>query len=374
MKAIFWLSLVSIIYTYIGYLAVLYIFSLFKGRKALPGGDYYPSVSFIIAAYNEEKGIGKKLEDSIRLDYPKDKLEIIVASDASTDRTDEIVNSFSDKGVKLVRQGTRKGKTLAQNLAVSLAKSEILVFSDATTIYKADAIRKLVRHFEDFNIGCVGGEEHFIKSDNEISEEAGFFWKYETLIRRKESDFNTMIGVSGCIFAIRRELYEPLEGTLIEDFALPLQVASKGFKVIYDAEAVGYERAAKDTKAELSRKARIVSGGINVVFMMKRLLNPLKYPILSFQIISHKILRWLSPIFMITLFISNMFLLRDGIGFLIIGAGQISFYMFAFAGYIFKAPAILRLVYHFSVINLAAIIGMARFLKGDKKVLWETVR
>jgi cellulose synthase/poly-beta-1,6-N-acetylglucosamine synthase-like glycosyltransferase len=378
MKILFWLSLFWVFYAYAGYLLLLMLINKVKKEPIEFDEEFVPSISLIIAAYNEEKVIGRKIEESLALDYPKDKLEIIVASDASTDGTDAIVKSFVHKGVILVRQAERKGKTSAQNLAFSKSTGEVLVFSDATTLLEKDVLRKLSRYFIDFRVGCVGGEERFIESKDEISEEAGFFWKYETLIRRAESDFNTMIGVSGCVFALRKDLYEPLDEALIEDFVLPLKVAAKGYKVVYEKDAIGYERAAPDTGSELKRKTRIVSGGISVVLNMRRLLNPLRHPLLAFQIFSHKICRWLAPVFMVLLFISNMFLLPFGIFYLVLGILQALFYLTALAGYFARnyrrLPRVPRLAYHFCVVNSAAVLGMAQFLRGEKKAIWNPVR
>jgi cellulose synthase/poly-beta-1,6-N-acetylglucosamine synthase-like glycosyltransferase len=367
-----------VFYAYAGYLLILIILAKFKKEELSIGEEYQPSISMIIAAYNEEKAIRGKIKESLALDYPKDKLEIIIASDASTDHTDNIVKEFAKDGVILVRQEKRNGKTAVQNFSVSRANGKILVFSDATTIFNKDVLKKLSRHFVDFRVGCVGGEEHFIRSDNEISEEAGFFWKYEALIRQKESDFNTMIGVSGCIFAIRKELYDSLDEGLIEDFALPLKVAKKGFKVVYEKEAIAYERAVPDTKAELARKTRIVSGGINVVWQLRTLLNPFKYPLLSFQIISHKLCRWLAPLFMITLFLSSLVLMPLQTGYFVIGMLQILFYLGALIGYFAQKqlwiPKILRLAYHFCIINSAAILGIIQFFHREKRTVWEPIR
>jgi cellulose synthase/poly-beta-1,6-N-acetylglucosamine synthase-like glycosyltransferase len=378
MTIIFWFSLFWIFYAYAGYFLLLIVLTKFKKERLYQDEKFLPSLSLIVAAYNEEKVIRRKIEESLVLEYPKDKLEIIIASDASVDTTDSIVKEFSKNGVILIRQNERKGKTAVQNLAVSKAKGDVLVFSDATTVFNKDVLKKLSRHFVDFRVGCVGGEEHFIKSGWEISEEASFFWKYETLIRQKESDFNTMIGVSGCIFAIRKELYEVLDEGLIEDFALPLKIAAKGLRTVYEKEAIAYERAVSDTMAELVRKTRIVSGGINVLWRMRALLNPVKYPLLSFQVISHKICRWLASIFIILFFISNLFLMYFGTGFFILGVFQILFYLTAALAYFLKKykplPKALRLIYHFCVINFAAIFGIARFICGEKKAAWEPIR
>ncbi|MBN1871083.1 MAG: glycosyltransferase [Candidatus Omnitrophica bacterium] len=396
MKFTFWFSVILIFYTYIGYAVILKI--IVKSKRLLRSArndertisDDLPTVSFIITARNEEGVIRKKLEDTLTLDYPKDKLEVIVASDASSDDTNRIVEEF--EGVKLVRQDEHKGKTAVQNLAVSQASGDILVFSDATTIYKKEAIRKLVRNFGDPNVGCVGGEEHFKRQvDGEwftvngkgIEEEASFFWKYEKYLRRRESEINSMIGVSGCIFAIRRELYEPLEESLIEDFALPLIVNSRGFKVVCEEEAICYENAAKDTGTEFSRKTRIVTGGINVLYKMKHLLNPIKYPLLSFQLFSHKILRWLSPLFLLGVFVSNLYLFEINRFYYLSYIAQLCFYGIALFGHITRAQEhtstgahlkIVRLIYHFCVMNFAAVLGFIRFLRGERRVVWQPVR
>ncbi|MFC1632014.1 glycosyltransferase family 2 protein [Candidatus Omnitrophota bacterium] len=378
MNGLFWIAFLVILYTYIGYPLLLMFFVRLKQRETLRDDGFVPSLSLIIAAHNEEKVIGRKIEKTLELNYPKKKLEVIIASDASEDRTDEIVQGFSKEGVVLVRQHQRRGKTAAQNLAVGVAKGEILVFSDATTVFKKDALKKLVRHFINPSVGCVAGREKFIKSRHEISQEASFFWNYELFLRSQESKFNSLISVSGCIFALRKELYKPLGDGLIEDFALPLQVVAKGYRVAYAEDAIGYERAAKDTKSEFTRKARIVSGAIHVVYTMKHLLNPLRYPLLSFQLISHKILRWLAPVFMIVLFISNIGLLFENGLFLLLGLAQIGFYGLGLAGYFLqirhKLPKLLKIVYHFCVINFSAILGIVNFLKGDRRVIWQPVR
>jgi len=395
MKPLFWTSLILLIYTYFGYLILLSVISGFKKQKIAVYGKHTPRASFIIAAYNEERTIKEKIEATLRLDYPKDKLEIIVASDASSDKTDEIVRDYAGQGVKLIRNDTRGGKTVAQNLAVKEAEGEVLIFSDATTVYKKDALRKLVRHFSDELVGCVGGEEVFKRSvyggrltvdgkekssvdEKDITEEASFFWTYETLLRRKESEISTMIGVSGCIFAIRKELYEELDDGLIEDFTLPLKVISKGYKVVCEEEAIAYERSADDTGTELARKTRIVTGGMNVVLNMKHLLNPFKYPFTSFALVSHKILRWLSPFFMIALFLSSLYLMEENRLYFAAYVLQLIFYLTGLLGNFTKESSVnpkpVRIIYHFCVMNLAAIFGLVKFLQGERKTIWETVR
>ncbi len=378
MKLLFWIAFFGIIYTYGGYFLLLAVITAFKREKTC-GITPLPSVSLIIAAYNEEAAIGRKLEESLKLDYPKDKLEIIVASDASTDRTDGIVKRFAQRGVVLVRQDKRKGKTATQNMAVDKARGEILVFSDATTCYKKDAVKKLVRNFGDAQVGMVGGEEVFLEDvSGRMLEEVSLSWDYEKTLRRLEGKFGTLIGVSGCIFAIRRELYEKLDENLIENFALPLRVIEKGYKVGLEKEAIGYEKTAAKSKDEFKRKARIVSGGINVLFRMRRLLNPLRYPKVAFQLISHKVFRWLTPVFLVGLFISNSFLLNESLFFRIFFLVQTTCYLLAIGGVAVRGSntyvKILKIPFYFCLVNLAVIAGIFKFLFRDNKVIWEPVR
>lgn len=375
---IFWASVIFIGYTYIGYPVLLWSISFLKKRETCIDESFTPKVSMIIAAYNEEKCIREKLIQTLELDYPKNRFEVIVASDGSTDKTDEIVLEFKDKGVSLIRQDPRGGKTAAQNRAVKAANGEILIFSDATTIFEPTAIRALVKHFKDPGVGCVAGREIFIENKTSVSRQAGFFWKYELFLRKKEAAIFTLIGVSGCIFAIRPQLYTRLPEGLIEDFALPLQLASRGFRTLYEEKAIGYEEASKTIRNEFSRKARIVSGGINVVMTMRYLLNPIRFPLLSFYLFSHKICRWLVPICMMIAFSGNILLLKGGLVYIFLFSGQVLFYLAALFGHLFhskiKLPAGIRIIYHFSIMNFSALVGMYKYLTEEKVALWETVR
>lgn len=379
MNGVFWISLVAIIYAYIGYPLFLIIFTFFKRNEFVRDESYAPSVSLIIAAYNEEQIIRTKIEQSLALDYPKEKLEILIASDASSDKTDEIARGFSGQGVVLVTQQERRGKTAVQNLAAQQAKGEVLVFSDATTSYKKDALRKLVRNFSDKRIGIVGGKELFNNNkDSQVHKEVSLSWKYERKLRRLESRFNSLIGVSGCIFAIRKELYVNLSEDLIEDFALPLTVLEKGYKVHLETEAIGFEETVINAQDEFRRKVRIVSGGINVLINMRRLLNPFKRPKLAFQLVSHKILRWLAPLFFIGLFVSNAFLLKEGTLFKSLFLLQVGCYGLAILGYLMSRSKlknkVVKVPFYFCLVNIAAIIGIYRTLFRENKVIWEPIR
>lgn len=377
MFLIFCISLAVIFYTYIGYGLLLILLTLFKQNHFVVDENFTPKVSLIITAFNEEKDIEHKIEESLALNYPKDKLEIIIASDASTDRTDEIVRTFADSGLRLIRNPQRSGKTATQNYAIKQLNSDVLVFSDATTRYEKDAVKNLVRHLCDPKVGCVAGREMFLQR-NGMAKQASFFWRYELFLRKFEGKFYSLIGVSGCIFAIRRECYEYLGADLIEDFALPLKVVSKGLRVVYEPKAIGYEEAVADIKDEFIRKVRIVIGGLNVVFTMRYLLNPFRYPSLSFQLVSHKVLRWLAPFFLGLLLVSNLFLLFQSWGYFLTGVLQMIFYFSILMVHLVndkkKVPKILKIFYHFIVINMSAFVGIYNYCRGERNTLWTPVR
>ncbi|MFV9645052.1 MAG: glycosyltransferase family 2 protein [Desulfobacterales bacterium] len=262
-----------------------------------------PSVSFIITAYNEEKRIKQKIENSLTQDYPKEKLEIIIASDCSSDKTDEIVRSFEDKGIKLVRAPERKGKENAQKHAVDAASGEILVFSDVATILRPNAITNIVKNFSDPTIGCVSSEDKFIDKDGNVSGE-GAYVKHEMFLRKLESKVNTLVGLSGSFFAARREICKDWAIDLQSDFNTLLNSIKLGLKGISDPNSIGYYQNIADEKKEFNRKARTVLRGISVLMRNFSLLNPIKYGLFSWQLFSHKLCRWFVPFFLIIAFMA----------------------------------------------------------------------
>ena len=375
---IFWISFLIILYFSIGYPLVLVIISKFRRLKHKSSENYLPKVSLIIAAFNEEKIIEEKIKNSLSLDYPQDRLEIIIASDASTDQTDEIARSYQNQGIILYRQDEHLGKTNVQNEATKIAQGEILVFSDATGMYNKYAVRKLIRNFADPNIGCVAGELKYVSLDQEKSEEGeGIYWKYEQFIKRIESRVSSLSGANGAIYALRKNLYVPLSSDIISDFVEPLEIFKNGHRVIYEKEALCFEKSSKGITAEFRRKVRIIVRGLRGLAFEKALLNPLKYGLMSFQLISHKLLRWFLPLFLITLILANFFLISSPF-FLVLFWLQIIFYLFAFVGLILdKSDIDFKLFYlplYFCTINLAALIALIKFTKGEKKVIWQTER
>jgi len=270
-------------------------------------------VTLIISAYNEEGVIRRKLINALALDYPKDTLEILVVSDCSTDGTDAIVKSFQEQGVTLLRLEERHGKTYGLNQAVAIARGEVIVFSDANAMYEPDTIWKLVRHFADEGVGYVVGESRYMTNDSSATRNENFYWKYEQFLKRKESDTGSVVGGDGALYAIRKVLYEPLGTADINDFVNPLQIIAKGYSGVYEPDAVCWEETAGTYQGEFRRKIRIVNRALRGLWQVRQVLNPLKYGLFSWKLVSHKLIRWFVPLLLITAFLSNLALIdREG--------------------------------------------------------------
>ena len=410
-KFIFWFSFFMIFYAYFGYLFCLIIFlviikirkkiSLKKLNKADEKiSEKEPNVSFIIAAYNEEKRIKEKINNTLSIEYPNDKIEIIVASDCSDDNTDEIVKSFAGKNIKLVRANKRKGKENAQMLAVQNARGDIFVFSDVATILKPNALKQIISNFKDPTIGCVSSEDRFIDENGKGSGE-GLYVKYEMFLRLLESRVNTIVGLSGSFFAARREVCCHWAPDLQSDFNTLLNAVKLGMKGISDPYSIGYYKDIQDEKKEFQRKVRTVHRGITVLKNNIYLINPKHYGLFSWQLFSHKICRWLVPFFLLSFFILNFFLLNNGIMYWILIIFQIGFYSSALIYFlqlkIGKAKQkkvkeekkqkyrlnnlqknvmaiykkISRVAFYFFLVNLSIIFAWAKLIKGEKTTFWQ---
>ncbi len=361
----FWVLILISAYTYIGYPILLTLIACVFTRK-IAKGQTYPHISLIIAAHNEEKDIARKIEDSLALDYPQDKYEIIVVSDGAEDKTNEIVMSYQDKGVKLVALSERKGKTSAQNEAVKAALGDILIFSDATTVFQKDTIKQMVSNFADNKIGGVGAELVYVNRNNTaVGEGTGLYWKYEKFLRKKESDISSLIGVSGCAYAIRKDLYENIDSSLISDFVVAQMIYSKGKRVVFEPEAIVFEETNSEIKDEFKMRVRVATRSLYGLWYMKKLLNPFKYRMYAIQLISHKVLRYLMPVFLILLFFTNQLLLGRGIGYQLFFGAQVLFYLSAMIGGMPK---------YFCTMNLALLVALVNFLRGEKNITWQPVR
>lgn len=373
----FWSAVVLIAFTYVGYSLVILVLSRLV-HNPVKRSPIEPKVTYLITAYNEEKNIAAKLEQVMTLDYPGDKLEIIVASDGSTDRTDEIVKGFADRGVKLIRVEGRMGKTETQNQAVKQASGDIVIFSDATTRYERSAIRNLVRNYADPSVGAVSGRyEYCNPTGAAIGLGSILFWKYENMIKTMQTNIKTITGCCGCIYSVRREAYTPLPADIISDLVEPLKVLEKGYRIVFEPEAIAYEETTEKSKEEFRMRVRVITRGMRGLLYMKMLFNPFRYPFVSFQLLSHKVLRWFIPVFLAVALVSNLFL--AGVPFYNATlALQLSFYALALIGFVAEKRNILAkpltIPLYFVTVNLAAVVAMYRIWKGHKAVTWETVR
>jgi cellulose synthase/poly-beta-1,6-N-acetylglucosamine synthase-like glycosyltransferase len=374
---LFWGAVAVLFYVYVGYpLLLAAIGPLFRNRKPEP--DYFPMLSVLIAAYNEEASIGKKIEQTLALDYPADKLEILVLSDGSMDRTDEIVKSFQDPRVRLLRMEPRKGKTSAQNRAVPQAKGEVLVFSDATTVYHPMALRYLASNYRNPIVGAASGRYQYFDAEGGSPTGLGTiaFWNYENLIKTMQSRIRTISGCCGCIYSIRKCAYTPLPEDVISDLVQPLWVLQQGYRVVFEDRALAFEETTQSAGEEFSMRVRVVTRGIRGILSVKDVLKPWKFPWVSIQLISHKILRWMVPFFLLILFASSVALTYQPF-YAVILALQLLFYASAFLSIavpLHRRWKPLGIPMYFCLLNAAAFCSVIEVIRGRKYVTWETVR
>jgi len=373
----FWLSLAVLVYVYAGYPLLLAALSPFF-RRVRSEPSYTPFLSILVAAYNEERGIKKKLEQTLALDYPPDRMEIIVLSDGSSDRTDAIVESFDDSRVRLLRVTGRKGKTNAQNEGVKVARGEVLIFSDATTVYHPQALRYLASNYENPLVGAASGRYQYF--DREGNSPTGLgtlaFWNYENFIKAIQSRIHTISGCCGCIYSLRRKAYTPLAPEVISDLVQPLHIIRQGYRAVFEDRALAYEETTQSTSQEFSMRVRVVTRGIRGLLSVPDLLMPWKWGWVSFQLWSHKILRWLVPFFLLTLLVSNVFVWQIPFYRLPL-LGQTSFYSIALVSLLVPVQRWwkpLGIPLYFCTLNAAAFLSIIEVFRGKKYVVWETVR
>lgn len=376
----FWLSLLLILYAYIGYPLILWLFSFSKvSRSDIDQSDIMndnlPKVSLLISAYNEEYVIESKIINSLSLDYPNGLLEIVVVSDGSTDRTNEIVSRFRDKGVILRYYEGRVGKSECLNRAVPLAKGEIVVFSDANSQYDNGAIRDLVKHFDDNTIGFVTGWTKYVSKEVEDSIGAvGIYSRLEMFTKLAESKISSCVGADGAIFAIRKKLYRPLHAHDINDFIIPLSIIQQGFRGIMENRAFCSEKTARGTKEEFYRQVRITTRTIRAIVSNRGLLNPLKYGFFSFELFSHKICKFLTPFFMVIILLTSLILSLHKSLYFAFFVGQAVCYLMAWVNYrghrgnyLISFLAVLRT---FVALNIAILWGCIKYIKGETYTTW----
>lgn len=375
LQMFFWLLLLLIFWTYFGYPIMLQLLSIFFAKK-IAKQDIHPGVSIVITAYNEELRIRQKIENTLALTYPSEKLEIIVVSDGSTDKTTDIVRLYEAKGVRLLAIPERHGKHYGQGEGIAIANHDIIVFTDATTFLKADAIEKIVRNFADSEIGCVSGLD-VIQSDGANVPGEGIYVKYEMKLRTLENTVGSLVGVSGCFFAVRKHLCDDWIVSLSNDFYIPIVAYMKGYRTVLEKEAIGYYEVLHEPQKEFFRKVRTVVHGLEVLFKFKSILNPLKYGMYSFQMLSHKLSRWLVPLYLILLLGINFLLVEHSIYYLITMILQVVFYLLALLAFLvtkFKKIILFRIPFFFVMVNFSILVAWWKYMRGEEYILWEPTK
>lgn len=388
MELLFWISLFVIFYTYIGYGIVLYVLVRFKRARIDSGQDNssiqpidFPSCTVIVAAYNEEFVIEQKIINTLALRYPKDKLHYYFVTDGSTDGTPVIVQKYPK--VTLLHSPERKGKIAAVHRAMNQITTEVVVFTDANTLLNDGALLELCKHYTDKQIGGVAGEKRVYSGDAADASAAGegFYWKYESTLKKWDSELYSVVGSAGELFSIRTALYEAVElDTVLDDFMISMRIAEKGYKVAYEPNACATELASENVKEELKRKIRIAAGGIQSIVRLRKMLNPLNNPILNFQYVSHRVLRWtVTPVLLVVLFVMSAVLHFADIGWIytLMFYGQVLFYVLAFVGFLLERKELKAKItfipYYFCIMNYAVLAGIRRYLKGQQSAVWEKV-
>lgn len=376
-RIVFWLAAFLLFYVYAGYPLLLAAITLFVRRHRFEVG-YTPRISVLIAAYNEEEAIERKIQQTLALEYPQAKLELLVLSDCSTDRTDEIVNAFPDSRVRLVRMPERRGKTFAQNVGVKEATGEVIIFSDATAIYHPKALLYLACNYQDASVGAVSGRYQYFDPGEQSPTGLGSvaFWNYENLIKKMQSSIRTITGCCGCIYSVRKEAYTELPADIISDLVQPLQAIRKGYRVVFEDRALAYEETTQSTSEEFSMRVRVVTRAMRGLLSVADLLKPWKFAWPAFQLWSHKIMRWMVPLFLIVLFTANLALI-DSPFYKFTLAVQLFFYAAALLNMLLplhKQWKPLGIPLFFCTLNAAALVSMLEICRGRKYVTWQTVR
>jgi poly-beta-1,6-N-acetyl-D-glucosamine synthase len=386
---LFWLALAIVFYSYIGYGLLLWVLlklraAFTKAKADQPGQDYLPSVTLVVATYNEESIIKKKIENTLALNYPADQLNILFIADGSTDNTVQFIQEYPL--IKLLFKPEREGKVAAINRAMQYVQTPYVIFCDANTFLNADCIRNLVKHYTNPLVGAVAGEKKVIdQSEDPTAAGAGegLYWKYESLLKKLDSAFYTVVGAAGELFSVRTALFEPVAtNILLDDFIISMQICRKGYRVVYEPAAFATETPSFSMKEEQKRKIRISAGGFQSIYILRDLLNIFRYGKLSFQYISHRVLRWtLCPVLLIFILAVNLYLFLHPDSspvYSVLLLLQCIFYGAAIIGWMLSVRNIkikfLYPAYYFVFMNIALVIGFFRFINKRQTVLWEKAK
>jgi len=390
LKIIFWIGLFIIFYAYLGYGILLFFLVRLKRIFGLKkqfdqNKEYEPEVTLFVAAYNEKDYVDAKVKNSFEMKYPKEKIHHVWVTDGSDDGTPDILRNY--EGIEVYHENARGGKIGAMNRGMKFVKTPIVIFSDGNTMLGNESVQEIVNLFRDPKVGCVSGEKRIYQKDADVAAGAGegIYWKYESTLKKWDAELYSVVGAAGELFAIRTELYREVEkDTLLDDFIISLRVAMDGYTIQYNPNAYAIETSSANVKEELKRKIRIAAGGIQSVIRLSPLLNPFKYGVLTFQYISHRVLRWtLAPLFLPILLILNIIIsLFEGFGnlslFNVLLVLQFVFYIAALLGWYLENRAIkvkiLFIPYYFFIMNLAVFLGFKRYIKKAQSVNWERAK
>jgi len=379
----FWTCLFIVIYTFVGYGLILFILIKIKRSFSRPknfiSGLPLPAVTLLVAAWNEEATIINKIKNTLLLDYPKELLQIIFVTDGSTDLTPDLIYPYQE--IVLMHNQERKGKMAAIERVMPHVKGEIIVFSDANTFLNPEAVRELVKHYQDKKVGAVAGEKRILVDAHADASSAGegFYWKYESKLKKWDYELYSNVGAAGELFSIRASLYEPIESdTIIDDHMIAMRIAEKGYLIAYEPAAYASETGSENTAEELKRKIRIAAGGIQSILRLKVAANPFRYPVLTFQYLSHRVLRWtLTPFLLLLALLANIWIVaQHGSQFyLFLLVAQFSFYTLALVGLLLERRSIrikpLFIPYYFCMMNYAVAAGIVRYINQNQSAAWE---
>jgi len=379
MEIIFWFSFWGLLFVYIGYGIVVFTLNKILGNKTtslVVKEENLPSVAILIAAYNEEEIIEQKIENTLTLEYPKDKLKIYLVADGSNDKTCTIAEKFEK--VTVLYRKERKGKSAAINRAIHFINEPITFFTDANVMLSTDAIRLMVNHYADPKVGGVSGEK-VVMNDNRAGAATteGAYWKYESFLKKEDAKLCSLVGAAGELFSIRTRLYNPVDGdTLLDDFMISMDIVRQGYKIDYEPKALASEKPSFNIQEEQVRKVRIAAGGIQSIIRNADLWNPFAYGTVSLQFIIHRVSRWtITPVLIATAFLSNIFLVNENLLYGWLFASQIIFHTAALTGFYLSTKQIkvraLHIPFYFDFMHYCVVLGWLRYFNGKQKATWQ---